>query len=56
MTVFDERDNRNVAEDAADRFGVHNDEIGAPNLDAQDVEPANDEQAREPKAGKTITG
>ena len=47
---IDERDNLDVAKDAADRFGVHDDEIGAPNLDAQEVEPANDEQAREAKA------
>ena len=47
---IDERDNVDVAEDATYRFGVHNDEIGAPNLDDQEVEPANDEQAHEPKA------
>ena len=35
---IDERDNLHVAEDAADRFGVHNDEIGVPNLDAQELE------------------
>ena len=37
-------------EDAADRFGVHNDEIGVHNLDVQELEPANDEQAHEPEA------
>ena len=42
---IDERENLDAAEDAADRFGVHNDEIRAPNLDAQKVEHANDEQA-----------
>ena len=46
---IDERDNLDVAEDA-DRFGVHNDEIAVPNFDAQELEPANDEQAHEPEA------
>ena len=46
---IEKRDNLDVAEDAADRFGIHNDKIGAPNLDAKEVEPANDEQARQPE-------
>ena len=46
----DNRDNLDVAEDAADHFKVHNDEIGAPYLDAQEIELANDEQVREPEA------
>ena len=37
---IDERDNRDVAEDAADRFGVHNDEIDVAKWQLQDVNQA----------------
>ena len=47
---IDAHDNLNVAEHAADRFVIYNNEIGAPNLDAHEVEPANDKQTREPGA------
>ena len=48
---IDERDNLDVAEDVADRFWIHYDEISAPNLE---LDPANDEQAHEPEAANDV--
>ena len=44
--THNECDDLDVAEAAEDHFGRHNDDIGAANLDAQEIKPANDQQAR----------